>query len=150
MSIKDEINKSFKVGNLITNNYADKAEINVKEFYELDKLNRGRTLQLAGMTDIELAKINGDLGTKDLKLKEIEEKLEELEATGGSSEGREEGRRGGGSNRVSKEKFVFREGCTVVGTRKKNCGRAQAQIVTPLVFLDDPATEKKMGEITVD
>ena len=87
MSIKDEINKSFKVGNLITNNYADKAEINVKEFYELDKLNRGRTLQLAGMTDIELAKINGDLGTKDLKLKEIEEKLEELEATGGSSEG---------------------------------------------------------------
>ena len=45
MSIKDEINKSFKVGNLITNNYADKAEINVKDFYDLDKINREKVLQ---------------------------------------------------------------------------------------------------------
>ena len=56
MSIKDEINKGFTVGDITTTKYDDEAIIKVKDFYDLDKLNREKVLQLAGLTDIELAK----------------------------------------------------------------------------------------------
>lgn len=65
MSIKDEINKGFTVGDITTTKYDDEAKIKVKDFYDLDKLNRGKVLQLAGLTDIELAE-------RDIRIDDLE------------------------------------------------------------------------------
>ena len=74
MSIKDEINKGFTVGDVTTTKYDDEAIIKLEDFYGLDELNRKKVLQLAGLTDIEFAK-------RDLRLDEIEGNIE----SGGSS-----------------------------------------------------------------
>ena len=69
MSIKDDINKGFTIGDVTTANYDSEAKIKVKEYYELDKLERSKLLELAGQIDIELAK-------RDIKIEELEEKID--------------------------------------------------------------------------
>ena len=56
MSIRDDLNKGFTIGDVTTVNYDDEARIKVKDFYELDRLERTKTLELAGRVDIELVK----------------------------------------------------------------------------------------------
>ena len=56
MSIRDDLNKGFTIGDVTTVNYDDDAKIKVKDFYELDRLERTKTLELAGRVDIELVK----------------------------------------------------------------------------------------------
>ena len=46
MSVKDDLNKGFTVGDVTTVNYDDEARIKVKDFYELDKLERTKTLDI--------------------------------------------------------------------------------------------------------
>ena len=71
MSIKDDINKGFTIGDVTTANYDSEAKIKVKEYYELDKLERSKLLELAGQVDIEL-------GKRDIKIEELEEKYKIL------------------------------------------------------------------------
>ena len=78
--IKDSINKGFTVGDVTTTDFDDEAKIKVKEYYELDKLERKKMLELAGNVDLELAK-------RDIKIGILEEKIENVgENNGGSSE----------------------------------------------------------------
>ena len=80
MSIKDDINKGFTIGDVTTANYDSEAKIKVKEYYELDKLERKKMLELAGNVDLELAK-------RDIKIGILEEKIENVgENNGGTSE----------------------------------------------------------------
>ncbi len=79
MSIKDNINKGFTIGDVTTVNYDSEAKIKVKEYYELDKLERGKLLELAGQIDIELAK-------RDMKIEKLEEKIENS-GGGGTGDG---------------------------------------------------------------
>ena len=78
--IKDSINKGFTVGDVTTASYDADAKIKVKEYYELDKLERKKLLELAGQIDTELA-------TRDTKIGELEEKIESGSGTGGSIDG---------------------------------------------------------------
>lgn len=72
MSIKDDLNKGFTIGDITTSKYDDEAQIKVKEYYELDKLERGKLLELAGKTDIELAK-------RDIRINDIEDRQDNSE-----------------------------------------------------------------------
>ena len=65
MSIKNELNKGFTVGDVTTLKYDDEAKVKVKDFYVLDKMNRKKLLELADLTDGELAK-------RDVKIEELE------------------------------------------------------------------------------
>ena len=82
MSVKDNINKGFTIGDITTSKYDDEAKIKVKEYYELDKLERGKLLELAGQVDIELSK-------RDVKIQELDEKIEN--SSGGGSGGTGDG-----------------------------------------------------------
>ena len=66
--IRDSINRGFTVGDVTTVDYDSEAKIKVKEYYELDKLERKKLLELAEQIDAELAK-------RDIKLEELEERI---------------------------------------------------------------------------
>ena len=80
MSIKDSINKSFTIGDVTTMKYDDEAKVKVKDFYVLDKMNRKKLLELADLTDGELAK-------RDVKIEELENEIENIDAGGGGNAG---------------------------------------------------------------
>ena len=71
--IKDIINKGFTVGDVTTTDFDDEAKIKVKDFYELDRLERKKTLELAGRVDTELVK-------RDAEIKSISENVSNLES----------------------------------------------------------------------
>ena len=73
MSIKDDLNKPFTIGDVTTVNFDDEARIKVKDFYELDRLERAKTLELAGKVDIELVK-------RDTEIENIKENAIDLES----------------------------------------------------------------------
>ena len=73
MSIRDDLNKGFTIGDVTTVNYDDEARIKVKDFYELDRLERAKTLELAGRVDIELVK-------RDTAIESISENVSNLES----------------------------------------------------------------------
>ena len=73
MSIRDDLNKGFVVGDITTTNFDDEAKIKVKDFYELDRLERTKTLELAGRVDIELVK-------RDTEIENIKENASNLES----------------------------------------------------------------------
>ena len=73
MSIRDDLNKGFTIGDVTTVNYDDEARIKVKDFYELDRLERTKTLELAGRVDIELVK-------RDTAIESISENVSNLES----------------------------------------------------------------------
>ena len=72
MSIRDDLNKGFTIGDVTTVNYDDEARIKVKDFYELDRLERTKTLELAGRVDIELVK-------RDTAIESMSENISNLE-----------------------------------------------------------------------
>ena len=73
MSIRDDLNKGFTIGDVTTVNYDDEARIKVKDFYELDRLERTKTLELAGRVDIELVK-------RDTAIESMSENVSNLES----------------------------------------------------------------------
>ncbi len=73
MSVKDDLNKGFTVGDVTTTNFDDEAKIKVKDFYELDRLERTKTLELAGRVDIELVK-------RDTAIESMSENVSNLES----------------------------------------------------------------------
>ena len=73
MSIRDDLNKGFTVGDVTTTNFDDEAKIKVKDFYELDRLERTKVLELAGRVDIELIK-------RDTKIENINESVSNIES----------------------------------------------------------------------
>ncbi len=73
MSIKDDLNKPFTIGDVTTANFDDEARIKVKDFYELDRLERTKTLELAGRVDVELVK-------RDTEIENIKENASNLES----------------------------------------------------------------------
>ena len=73
MSIRDDLNKGFTIGDVTTVNYDDEARIKVKDFYELDRLERTKTLELAGRVDIELVK-------RDTAIESMSENISNLES----------------------------------------------------------------------
>ncbi len=78
--IRDSINRGFTVGDVTTVDYDSEAKIKVKEYYELDKLERKKLLELAEQIDAELAK-------RDIKLEELEERISSGSGAGSLSEG---------------------------------------------------------------
>ena len=80
MSIKDNINKGFTIGDVTTTNYDSEAKIKVKAYYELDMLERGKVLELAGQVDVELAK-------RDIKIEKLEEKIDNNGSDGNTETG---------------------------------------------------------------
>ena len=80
MSIKNELNKGFTVGDVTTLKYDDEAKVKVKDFYVLDKMNRKKLLELADLTDTELAK-------RDVKIEELENEIENIDVGGGGNGG---------------------------------------------------------------
>ncbi|MCP1226738.1 hypothetical protein NK213_20140, partial [Sebaldella sp. S0638] len=73
MSIKDDLNKGFTIGDVSTANFDDEAIIKVKDFYELDRLERTKILELAGKVDIELVK-------RDMEIENMNENVNNLES----------------------------------------------------------------------
>ncbi len=73
MSVKDDLNKGFTIGDVTTVNFDDDAKIKVKDFYELDRLERTKILELAGRVDIELVK-------RDTNIESINENVSNLES----------------------------------------------------------------------
>ena len=73
MSIKDDLNKPFTIGDVTATNFDDEARIKVKDFYELDRLERTKTLELAGRVDVELVK-------RDTEIENIKENASNLES----------------------------------------------------------------------
>ncbi|MCP1226655.1 hypothetical protein NK213_19715, partial [Sebaldella sp. S0638] len=73
MSIKDDLNKGFTIGDVSTANFDDEAIIKVKDFYELDRLERTKALELAGRVDIELVK-------RDSEIENINESVSNIES----------------------------------------------------------------------
>lgn len=101
MSIKDSINKGFTIGDITTSKYDSEAMIKVKDYYELDKLEREKLLELAGQIDIELTKrdietenkflgINNKITNVEKNIFDIDNRVEEMEnnGTGGITEGK--------------------------------------------------------------
>ncbi|MDR2879804.1 MAG: hypothetical protein LBV03_07825 [Fusobacteriales bacterium] len=76
--IKDSINKGFTVGDVTTADYGSEAKIKVKEYYELDKLERKKMLELAENVDTEISK-------RDIKIGILEEKIKNISGNNGNS-----------------------------------------------------------------
>ena len=76
--IKDSINKGFTVGEVTTVNFDDEAKIKVKEFYELDRLERKKTLELAGRVDAELIKRDSEIESISKNVSSIESDIIEV------------------------------------------------------------------------
>ncbi len=104
MSIKDDLNKGFTVGDVTTTNFDDEAKIKVKDFYELDRLERAKTLELAGRVDIELVKRDAEIesmseNVTNLGSDVVEVKKDITDIDGRVTEIENNGTGGGGSSK---------------------------------------------------
>ena len=104
MSIRDDLNKGFTIGDVTTVNYDDEARIKVKDFYELDRLERTKTLELAGRVDIELVKRDAEIESMSENVSNLESDIVEVKKDITDIDGRvteieNNGTGGGGSSK---------------------------------------------------